>query len=356
MQVTVAAWIGSTNLGDELIFSALARRLTTMGATVTAVSVDPAGTRVTHGVEAASHVSADAARALRRADGVVMGGGGLLQDRTSDLNLPYHLSRLAVVPRATPVVGVGLGAGPLLTAPGRMLVRRAVGRFDALAVRDAHSADLLEQLGLPRPRVAADLALSLPSPDVDPADRLVVALRPWTGTRRRLPVQVRRQASPQWFVTTIARTLDAAAAATGLGVHFVALDRERDHPVHLEVAGHMTTPVSFARPDLSSVLAELASGRAVVAMRYHAAIGAVLGGRPVVGIGYDPKVTSLLGELGPGGHPLAWGTPAELASLPDHLGRVLGHEARVVEARDRLREREAVNAEVLEHLLDLAAR
>ena len=193
MEVLVAGWVGSTNLGDELVLAGLTALLRAEGHGVTAVSVDPAATERTHGIPAVA--PAQVLAAAGRADAVVLGGGGLLQDETSALNLPYHLSRVwAGRARRTPVVGLGLGAGRLTTRLGRALVRASLAGVP-LTVRDAPSADLLAGLGLPRPTVAADLALALPPTTGEPRDRLVVCLRPWTGRSGGLLPASRRAAA-----------------------------------------------------------------------------------------------------------------------------------------------------------------
>ena len=348
MRVVVAAWVGSTNLGDELVLAGLLQLLRGRGWEVTAVSVDPSTTAREHGIAAVGAAGAPAA--IARADAVVFGGGGLLQDETSPYNLPYHLSRVwAAQATRTPVVGVGLGAGRLDTGLGRALVRRTFARVP-VSVRDAASADLLAGLGLPRPVVAADLALGLPSVDVPPQDRLVVALRPWTGRPGRLlPASRRADPSPEPLLAATARALDEAAHATGLTPHLVALQSDRDGPLHEQVAERMTVPVTTAVPTLAELPAEIATGRAVVAMRYHAGICAVLAGRPAVLIGYSPKVDALAGPLGPGGRLLPW-SPTGPDGLRDAVEAVLPHADAVVAARESLRERGRRHAEVLDPL------
>jgi polysaccharide pyruvyl transferase WcaK-like protein len=379
MEVLVAGWIGSTNLGDELVFAGLASLLRERGATVTAVSVDPAATRRVHGVAAVA--PAGVLAAAGRADAVVFGGGGLLQDETSALNLPYHLSRVwAARARRTPVVGLGLGAGRLTTGLGRALVRTSLAGVP-LTVRDAASADLLAGVGLPRPAVAADLALSLPPVHAAPRDRLVVCLRPWTGRRGRLlpasrqaradgrqaradgrqPGDDGRQPSadgrhpsatrlaPEPLLRATAQALDETAAATGLAPHLVALQADRDGPLHDAVAERMRAPVTTARPDLASLPAEVASGRAVAAMRYHGGICAVLAGRPAVLIGYSPKVDALAAELGPGGRLLPW-SPDGPAGLARAVQGVLGQDSAVRAAAAALRERSARHAPLLDRI------
>lgn len=354
MRVLVAAWAGSTNLGDELVLAGLLGQLRSRGMTPTVLSVDPEGTRRTHGVDAVTGSDPRAVlAAVGRADVLLFGGGGLLQDETSPLNLPYHLSRVwAAAVRRRPVAGVGLGAGRLDTRLGRSLVRRTFAR-SPLTVRDAASADLLAGLGLHRPVVAADLALSLPDVEQPARDRVVVCLRPWTGRRGLLPAAVRARGdgvpAPEPVLRATARELDRVREATGLVPHLVALQADRDGPLNDAVAERMTGPVSTAVPDLAGLPAEVASGRVVASMRFHGGICAVLAGRPAVLIGYGPKVDALAADLGPGGRLLPW-EPEGPRGLAAAVQAVFGREGEVLQARVRLRRRERGNGELLDRL------
>lgn len=345
----MAAWIGSANLGDELVFAALAAQLTARGAPVEALSQDPAATEAAHGVAA---VRRRALLRLGRGRGLtVLGGGGLLQDETSTLNLDLHLMPVFVArARRERVAGVGLGAGPLTTRTGRLRVRTALAGIP-LTVRDAPSADLLASLGLSRPAVTADLTLSLPPPAASPADRIVVCLRPWSGRRHRLPARLRRHPPDSRFADGAARSLDDLAASTGLPVHLVAFDAPKDGPLHEQVAARMRSTATLSSPDLHHVLDEVAASRLVVAMRYHGGMAAVLADRPAVLVGYSPKVDALALELGPGAAARRW-APDGLGNLTEAATQVLDRGDDVVAARAALVEREQGNGRLLDQLLE----
>jgi polysaccharide pyruvyl transferase CsaB len=348
----VAAWIGSQNLGDELVFAALHAQLVARGVTVEALSQDPSATERDHGVAAIRR--RELLRRGRPAGVTVLGGGGLLQDETSTLNLDLHLMPVAIArARHQAVAGVGLGAGRLDTRSGRLRVRTAL-RGVPLAVRDADSADVLAGLGLPRPTVSADLTLSLPSPAAAAEERIVVCLRPWSGRRHRLPARFRRHRPDDAFAAGAARSLDALVAATGLPVHLVAFDAPKDGPVHEAVAARMRHTPTTAVPGRRQVLEEVAASRLVVAMRYHGGMAALLAGRPAVLVGYSPKVDALAAELGPGAASLRW-SPAGLGDLAAAAARVLDHGDDVVAARAGLVARERGNGRVLDELLERAA-
>ena len=361
-RVLVAAWVGSTNLGDELVLAGLVRLLRSQGHQVAAISLHPDATRTAHGIGAIDHRRIDQLlRATRAADLVVWGGGGLVQDETSPFNLPYHLSRawLAELAR-TPWVGLGLGAGPVTGRLGDRIVT-TLRRAHAVTVRDVASQAVLAEHGVSS-RVTADLAVHLAGPaswstcaEVEcelggaaggggaaagPAP-VVVSLRPWGGGGGRLPVSWggRTAQAPHGFVPTVAAAVDRVARRTGAPIRFVALQTDRDRDLHRAIIAAMETPARSLEPGLAALPQLLAETRLVVAMRYHAGLLATLTGRPSVLLGYSPKVDALAALLGDGTVRLGVG-PEEVACLDDAVVRALeGTDARtaaVLAAREQL--------------------
>ena len=300
-RAVVAAWVGSTNLGDELVFSVLRRLLADRGVEAVVPSVDPSATAADHGVDAFNHLNPLALRqSLRGADMLVFGGGGLLQDETGVWNLPWHLSRIRAARRAgVPWAGVGLGASGLTTARGGRRVATAFCDQVAVAVRDQRSADALTGLGVPRVVRAADLAWLADPPDRQGSGVLAVCLRN-PQTARWRPAMVGPPARPSLAaIGALAMAIDATAAATGLTTRFVALDPVADHPLHLRIADRMATRAEIRSPNLEGLLAEFADVDVVVTMRYHGAVAGALAGAPVVSLPFSPKLAALADDLGP---------------------------------------------------------
>ncbi|QGG95852.1 polysaccharide pyruvyl transferase family protein [Actinomarinicola tropica] len=343
-RLVVAGWTGSTNLGDELLLDALRRLLEPVGAELLPISVDAPETRRDHGLEAVPERRPDRLlRALRDADGLIFGPGGLLQDDSSPLNPGRHLARvLAARALSVPVRGLGLGVGPLDGAVNQRLARRVLAGVP-LVVRDAHSADVVAALGLPRPEVTADLVFGLPDPSAAPADRIVVCLRPPTARRfgpepaaarrERVIGAARRHAVP---------ALAALSGALDLPVHLVAFEAGRDDLVGESVADALAAhgvEVTTATPDRHTVIDEVAASRLVVSMRYHGGIAALLAGRPTVLVGHVDKVRTLVADAGvPGVAGISndddgWRGLAEVAE------RAIVASSTVIEARDLLRTR-----------------
>jgi len=347
--VLVAAWVGSTNLGDELVFASLSNKLRARSVEVIAMSSRPDVTVRDHHVHS---VASYDVRALNSADAVIFGGGGLLQNRTSAFNLPYHLARpVAARLRRRPVAAVGVGAGPINGRVARWLVHRGLAGVRPITVRDEPSRVLLEHIGVDA-RTTADLAFGLNPPSRVEADRVVVCLRPWSAQRHLLPVGIRRpSATDEWFVPAVATALDEVAGRVGLPVHFVALQQDRDHELHEQVGSRMRSTVSFSTPGVHDVLEEVARGAIVISTRYHGIVAATLAGRPSIGIGYDPKVDALAHDLEPAARVVPW-TRRGVASLPAAACAVvtLGDDA--VEGLERLQARERGNDDAIDELLN----
>lgn len=354
--VVVAGWSGTENLGDELLLRALLHRLAARHLGAVVVSRDPAATARLHGVRAIGLGDVRGlVRALCTSRGFVLGPGGIIQDETSPFSLPWHLAR---VPQAAlarrPLVGVGLGVGPLDRRGSLRATGWALRRAAAIAVRDEPSAALLRRAGVERIEVGSDLVLGFGPTPAAVQDRIVVCLRPHrpgghTVPLRHLPAS---ELDPD-RIRAVAAGLDALAAATGLPLHLVAMEAGRDDRYHELVAEHLRAPVTMAVPGLDDVLAEVAAARLVVAMRFHAGIAAVLGGRPAVLLGYSTKVRSLAGEVGRAARLLA-DDPTGYAGLPEAGQAVLGADDDMAEARARLAARLVAHERALDALADAA--
>ncbi|HJO06957.1 MAG TPA: polysaccharide pyruvyl transferase family protein [Chloroflexota bacterium] len=353
-QATVAGWIGSANLGDELVFSVLRGLLADRGIAVAAPSLNPTETASTHDVDAFGHLDPVALRRhLRATDAMVFGGGGLLQDETGIWNLPYHLHRVRSARRAsTPWAGIGLGAGGLTTRLGRSQVRRALVDHTAIAVRDEASLNALTSLGIERVVRSADLVWLTNPPE--PATRtgtLGVCLRAPQTTRLVPAALGPRGRLTDDLAAAIATAIDTTATATSLTTRFIAFEADADDPVHRQVADHMDTPAETHTPGLTNVLATVATTEAMITMRYHAAVAAALAGSGVVTLDFSPKLGSLAADLGPAGCHLSPSAPDGLSRLPETVTAALAARAALPEAVERLKALAARNVDVLDDLL-----
>lgn len=353
--MVVAGWSGTDNLGDELLLRVLLNELTSRNVHATVISRRPEATTTSHGVESIGLGDVRGLwRALSSADALVLGPGTIIQDQTGPTSLPWHLARVPeAMARRVPVVGVGLGVGPLSRWGSRSLTGAALRRCSTVAVRDQASADLLAVCGVvDNVVVGADLALRLTPPRQHAtSNHVAVCLRPHAAGGHLIPLRHLPAGSMDaQRIAGLARGLDDLANRLGMPLRLVAMDTARDRPFSEAVASQMHSPTEVVVPDLDTVLDEIASAQMVVAMRYHGGICALLAGRPVVLIGYADKVKNLADQIGPGAALVA-DSIAGYASLATAARGLVGTEAAVLRARDRLRPLAGVHADALDRLL-----
>ena len=348
-RVAVAGWIGSDNLGDELILRALVVSLRARGAEPVAISIDPARTARTHGIDAVLHRSPldtlRLARSLRNTDGLVV-TGGLIQTETSIWNVPFHASRIRAAHGlygAAIGLGVGRVSGPVPVA----IARRALQRLKSLVVRDHDSADRLLGWGLRNVRVGSDPVIGEEIGQVEAEDTMCVILRP--PNRRGIGTAAAKAGRPSVAQTSaLAGALDAVARSTGLSTRMVAFQESRDMPIHRYVADRLGDEVELVAPGLDNVLDEVGRSRLVITMRYHGAIAALLHGRPAVLLDYSPKMASLAAEGG------RWAPLTPVQSEPDRLVRAAeaatAVASRATEVRGILRSRLAENDRAMDEV------
>ncbi len=300
--VLISGFFGFNNLGDEAVLAGMVQSLRPRlpGVPLIVLSGDPAATRAVHGVEAIDRLDARSIlRAMRRARLFLSGGGSLLQDATSVRSALYYLGLLwiaaALVPR-TMIYASGIG--PLRRAPVRALAGRLIARLDAVSVRDADSATLVRALA-PRatPVLAADPAVLLLAAAPQRADELLaplglagqpllgVAVRPWGNNA---------------FAEPLGRALRDAAERLGARVVALPFHPVLDLPLSRALAASSGGDVIEQPLDPGDALALIGRMRVLVGLRLHALLFAAIAGTPPVGLAYDPKVASLMRELGVG--------------------------------------------------------
>ncbi len=109
------------------------------------------------------------------------------------------------------------------------------------------------------------------------------------------------------------------------------------------VAAHLRTEHTLEVPTLDNVVATIGQSEIVIAMRYHAGVAALVGGRPMVLIGYTNKVDALAADIaGAAGHatPTAASGPpatgvARVADGPGGWNAALGRPHRWCDQRRR---------------------
>lgn len=298
LRFLISGYYGFGNLGDEALLDTMVGRLRRRypGSPIDVLSRDPAGTTARLDVEATPRGNLPAVRqAIARADVVLSGGGGLLQNVTSLQSLLYYAGIVRAATRArkrTMIFAQSIGP---LNRWGRLIVRAWCSGVDAATVRDERSRKLLTSL-LPNVRVerTADPVFLLDANN-EPLDLRAEGL---DGPGPLVVVSVRRWQGHDATASLLAAAVDRLATEHGAQVAFLPLGGAPDADAATSVIRRArTTPVLLPDYPVHQAAQVFARASLVIGMRLHALILAARAGVAFTALPYDPKVTGLLEDL-----------------------------------------------------------
>jgi polysaccharide pyruvyl transferase CsaB len=299
MRVLLSGYYGFGNLGDEALLEVIVSRLRARfpGVDIEVLSATPQLTAAAFGVRTVPRWNWRAVRgAVGRADVVLSGGGGLLQNSTSLRSLLYYAGILREAIRAkrkTMVFAQSIGP---LDAWGRLIVRRFCKGLRRATVRDERSRELLHGLvpGTPVEKTADPVFLyDLPAAEADLSGQ---GLGPESGAYAI--VSVRKIPALKDGAEIVARAVDRLALTHNVRVAFLPLGGASDAEASTQIIrACKSAPVLLPACELAEAAAILRGARVVVGMRLHALILAARFAVPFLAIAYDPKVTALCNDL-----------------------------------------------------------
>ena len=298
---------GRGNAGDESILKAIIAELRSIDPNIPicVMTRQPLMTRKNHRVDAVFTFNHFAYRKkMAQCKLYINGGGSLIQDVTSRRSLWFYLSTLKTARRAgCDVMMYGCGIGPLRYKTDRVLSAKIINdAVDVITLRDQHSLDELHSMGITKPVLclAADPTVNLPVSNSDAAVSLLkaagldynsdshylgISLRPWHNFAEKAPL--------------IASAVDLICRTHNLIPVFIPIESGVDIKAAEEMAKHLTVPhkiLAGSTPVLQTMTL-FSKMDAVLSMRLHALIFSAVHGIPLVGIVYDPKVSSFLDSV-----------------------------------------------------------
>ncbi|RKP47275.1 polysaccharide pyruvyl transferase CsaB [Cohnella endophytica] len=319
-RVVLSGYYGFRNSGDEAvlksILAALEAEAERSGIAVEPVvlSGDPEWTRGQYGVEAVHRTKlGEVRKALKNSDGLISGGGSLLQDATGMGSIPYYLGIMALARWAgKPTFVYAQGIGPVNRAMFKPFIARAFKKAAYVSVRDEESASLLRGYGVDpgHIEVVPDPVMGLPLPaetggegvaagasaaaaEVDTPPLVGVSVRFWRGDRADMD--------------RVADALEALARRRpgGVRLRFLPFHRGEDEDASryvMERLARSGAPAELelapAHDDPQQMLREVGRCALLIGMRLHSLIYAANRNIPLLGVSYDPKIDQFLQRLG----------------------------------------------------------
>jgi len=341
IQIVLSGYYGFDNSGDEAVLQSILLALEEQGRAQglriepIVLSANPEKTSQMYGVKAYHRMKPGALlRALREADGLISGGGSLLQDATSSKTIPYYLAVIKLAQWfGKPTFIYSQGVGPVNRRMFDGWIRGAFKGCRYVSVRDTESADLLATMRVPRERieVVPDPVMGLPLREAhsqaeagSAAERTVgVSVRFWNQDRSELEALSRSLAELLAARADIRlRFLPFHLPSDEVASQYV-IDRLGDHADRVEMASGIVHP--------QDMLQQVAGCDLLIGMRLHSLIYAASQYVPMVGISYDPKIDQFLHRLGM--KAAASTTQFDAAALTEEALRLLDHRSEWASSR-----------------------
>ncbi|TCP26011.1 polysaccharide pyruvyl transferase CsaB [Scopulibacillus darangshiensis] len=308
MKVVISGFYGFNNAGDEAILKAMIDNLKMKWPEleITVLSFDPRATSSVHDVKSLyrgwRRDTLKKMQAIKNADVLISGGGGLLQDtyptKVISGPLPYYLIivMLAKLMR-TKVMFFSQGIGPINTRYAKSLMKLVANRVDLITVRDQHSKGLLKKLGIKKPQtiVTADIVFSyLISNESSHLNNLLrlpdqsafvaVSVRPWFDQTN--------------YYGEFAKALDILIEKRGITPIFIPMENHHDYQAAERVISEMSygSQCRVLDPNLppNDYISFIKNCHLMIGMRLHALIFSALAAVPFIGVSYDNKVENFL--------------------------------------------------------------
>ncbi|WP_010648281.1 polysaccharide pyruvyl transferase CsaB [Oceanobacillus massiliensis] len=293
MHVVISGYYGFDNVGDEAILFSIILALKNIqpDIQITVLSNNPDATKETYKVNAVNRLKIhEVSRAIRNSDGLISGGGSLLQDATGIKSIPYYTGIIKIAKwHRKPVFIYAQGIGPIRRKLCKWIVRNTLQGVEGITVRDKDSQSLLLNLGVKQQ------SSIVPDPVMILKERNYVSqwLQSQNWNKPFISVSVRNWSSDTGFKRKLAICLDRLALR-GYTIVFVPMHGKHDERASRETASFMSAQ-SYISPGDSTInekIAIIGMSKLLIGMRLHSLIFSAINYIPFIAISYDPKIDS----------------------------------------------------------------
>lgn len=277
-KVTITGYYGCGNLGDEALCEVAVSALREAG-------VEPLLLTGKDRFRLRRIV-----RCLRAGAALILGGGGLLQNRTSIRSLYYYLG-LIVLARVLrrPAFLVGQGIGPITGSLAWSLTRFVLSRVSYLGVRDGMSRAVAHSLGLPAHLDGDLFFLNPPLPETWPRN-----------DRPRIGISL-SGGSVEGRIESWVLLLAALPAAHE--IVFIPFFPHEDLEMAKKLAGRLPSAAVHVPSSAAEAQGLIRKFDLIISSRLHPLEFALRAGTPMIAVPHDPKVAAFTAEVAECGGP-----------------------------------------------------
>ncbi len=291
--VSICGYYGAGNSGDEAILSVILSSIPeNVHAAVMSFSPHSAEENARRGVRYINRFNIfSVISVLKRSSLLILGGGTLLQDRTSRRSLAYYLFIAALAKRFGAKVALySNGLEKLRSHSSEKAVGRLLARADHISLRDSASYDYAKKLGAPEKRLmlSADAAMLLEPAELMPECASEIKDEFFVISPKKLYKRLQNNKNRE-ILYELCEAIDVISEQTGLLGVILPMSDE-DIPLCREVMTLTATAIAMPRLDADDAAALISRAEFVISMRLHAALIASSVGVPAVCLSNDPKL------------------------------------------------------------------
>lgn len=302
----VFGYIGFDNSGDDAIFDILSNSLLNRykGMDLTAISSSSQKTLMNKKIKRIYSFSfIKIIKAIKASDIVIANGGSLLQDSTSSRSLLYYLWIIDTAKKYNKhVCMIANGLGPIKLDKNKKRVSKSLSQVDLITYRDKKSKKLSDELNIEGPEIltTADLVFKYSEEengeyeklfeqlDIPDSNIIGVSIRPWKNS--------------DLFSLQMARVCDKIIEDLHVDLVFIPFQKTKrvDDMMIIKSVMEKMNEKSYVvdeilnYKELSYIISKF---DAMIAMRLHSAIYALVNKVPVYGLSYQPKVKVYLDKF-----------------------------------------------------------
>jgi polysaccharide pyruvyl transferase CsaB len=303
MKIVISGNFGAGNLGDEMILEGMLAMLKDVSpeAEITVLSANPKETADRYDLNSCRKVPSGfrsiftkfgrfystTRKSIKNCDFFILGGGGLFTHLTLRANIIWAIQALAAQLYGKPVVMYGQSIGNIRSRFLRKLIARLFNKSLFIALRDQHSIDRLEKMGVTKEiHLIPDLAFrKTPVKHRKAKKEVLIALRQL------------KHLSPH-FKSHFAEFLNWMLKNRSYRIKFIDFQRKEDRVLHNEIYDMLNnrSKVEFVgHPKYPEIHFEEA--QFVVGMRLHSIISSIKTNTAFLAMNYAPKVEGLLDTI-----------------------------------------------------------
>jgi polysaccharide pyruvyl transferase CsaB len=302
-EILISGYYGFKNSGDDALLKAIIQDLKKYreSPNIVVLSANPSETMKYYKVSSVNRLNPfKIIKHMRAADMLISGGGTLIQDRTSTKSLWYYLTIIsAALKFNVKVMLYSNGIGPLEKKSNVKRTCRILDKVNLITLRDDGSYETLRSIGVKNKNVTvtADPALTLDVADSERGREILRNEGVPSGANKILGVSVRRwQSNGADFESSVAKACDYAYEKYGYYTVLLPMQSNRDTAILQSIKRKMKNPSAIIkkRYSVEDMLSMIKCFDLCIGMRLHTLIYSTICAVPLIGLVYDPKITSFM--------------------------------------------------------------